>query len=250
MRGKSVERWVAAHQRLKKVTGAREDWMENLGAIVPREEEEDENLELRREAEAAKLALQAKEKERLEKEGTPAAKTPRRSKKKKKKEGKRVKAGDGKKDTSLVFSGTGLDPDPDMRKRVIKVAKKLRRKIKKRKRRSSSSASTSGSTSSTSSSGVVVDAELFDGQRENHRLWKRTPGALALGTILEVQQSLLTRQGVQPDVHRGPLYLRWWCNITGGSFSRWCPLLSPGKAFTGLCWSTFWFREKSLVEWI
>ena len=46
----------------------------------------------------------------------------------------------------------------------------------------------------------MVNTELFEGQRESHKLWKKAPGTLAVATVLEAQQSLLTRQGFQPDV--------------------------------------------------
>jgi hypothetical protein len=92
-----------------------------------------------------------------------------------------------------------------LRKKVIRAAKKVKRKAKKKRRRSSSTGSSSTSSSSSSTEELMLDTEVLEGQRENLRLWRRTRGALALGTILEAQQTLLTRQGVHPDVQSGEL---------------------------------------------
>ena len=190
--------------RIKKAPTEREDWFDNLGEMrVEEAMEEDQNAELRREAEKARLALEGREQKRQEAaEGLDLEKR----KKKKKKESKRLKASSAKKDLSLVFGGTGLDPDPSVRRLAIRRAKKVRKKLKKKRRRSSSSSKESTSMSSTSSSSeVMVDTELFEGQRETHKLWKRAPGTLSVATVLEAQQSLLTRQGYQPDATSGAL---------------------------------------------
>ena len=51
----------------------------------------------------------------------------------------------------------------------------------------------------------MLDSEIFEGQKETQRIWKRAPGTLCLSAILEAQQTLLTRQGIQPEVYKGPL---------------------------------------------
>ena len=188
--------------KIKRIEGGREAWMDNLQAAPKEtlEEEEDVNEELRKEAEKARLELMRREKA----EDAPG-KGAEGKRKKKKKSGKRLKASDGKKAVATVFSGTGLDPDPGVRKLAIKAAKKVRKKGKKKRRRSSSSATSSSATSSSASSEEVMGTEIFQGQRENLKLWKKVPGALSLSTIVEAQQSLLTRQGIQPDVSTAEL---------------------------------------------
>ena len=178
--------------------------MDNLGVMAPVGIEDDENAELRREAEAARAELRRMEEEKRTGPEQQDDKD-KKKKKKKKKEGKRIKGSSGKKDLKVVFGGTGLDPDPEVRKNVIRTARKVRKKAKKKRRRLSSEGSTSTSSTSSTSDEIMIDSEVFEGQRESQRLWKRTPGALALSTILEAQQCLLTRQGMHPDVQKGPL---------------------------------------------
>jgi hypothetical protein len=98
-----------------------------------------------------------------------------------------LKASDGKKEFNLVYGGTGLDRDAGVRKLAIRTAKKVRKKAKKKRRKSSSSQGSTSMSSSTTTSEEVIDVELFEGQRESHRIWKKAPGALALATIAEAQ---------------------------------------------------------------
>lgn len=103
--------------KIREVKGAREAWMDNLGVIAPEVMGEDENAELRREAEAARLDLKRLEEEKRQGLVAEAEKKKKKLKKKKKEE-KRVRGSDGKKDPKVVFAGTGLDPDPEIRKKV------------------------------------------------------------------------------------------------------------------------------------
>ena len=192
-------------EKLRRVTGRREDWMDNLGAPPVEPVDVDVNAKLRREADAARKELEERERQRGEQEKTPEEKKDPKKKKKKKKGDRKVKASDGKEDLAMIYAGTGLDPSPDVRRAVVRKARKVRKQTKKRKKKDSSTSSPSSSTSSSSSSEMLIESELFEGQRESQKIWRRTPGALALGTVLEAQQALLTRQGVQPEVHRGPL---------------------------------------------
>lgn len=189
--------------RLYKVGMSRDPWMDNLKeqrAAV--EDQEDANQELRREAELAHQELKQREAKKMRED---ERREENKVKKKKKKSERRLKASDGKKELSVIFGGTGLDPNPTVRKVAVRTAKKVRKKTKKKKKRSSSSKESSTGTSSSLSSEEVIDMELFEGQRETQRLWKKTPGTLGLTTVLEAQQSLLTRLGFQPDVSSAAL---------------------------------------------
>jgi len=188
--------------KVRKIGRDREAWMDNLGEKRFARQEEDQNEELRREAEEAHAALRLREEQQGKKEDRKEKKDAHRGKKKKKKDDLRPKATDGRKALDAVFGGTGLDPDPAVRKKVVKKAKRIRKRGKKKRRRSSTSGSNSSGSTSSSDSEVLVDVEVFEGERESHRLWKRTPGALTLATVMEAQQTLLTRQGVHPEIHK------------------------------------------------
>ena len=190
--------------RLRKVTGGREEWMDNLGEQRQAPDQEDMNADLRREAEEARDEILRRENSRKEKISKKEKKEDEKSRKKKR-EVTKPRGSSGKKDLTSVYGGTGLDPDPAVRKLTIRKARRIRKRGRKKKKRSSSSKSMSSSTSSSSSSMNLVDTEIFEGEKVSHKLWKRTPGALSLATIIEAQQTLLTRQGVHPDVHSGQL---------------------------------------------
>eukprot|EP00435_Cladocopium_sp_Y103_P065549 s527_g27.t1 len=211
--------------RLKEAEARREDWMDNLGEMREEEREEDVNERLRKEAEEAREELQRREKTQQEAKESRLEK----KKKKKKKSGHQVKASAGKKELSLIYGGTGMDPDPTVRKQVIRKAKKVRKRGKKKRRRSSSSGSSSSLSTSSTSSEVIPEVDIFEGEKDSQRLWKRTPGALTLATILEAQQSLLTRQGVHPEVHKTalpPIMTQYYRSnlqpIMGPALSREC----------------------------
>lgn len=191
--------------RVRKVTGPKEGWMDNLGEVRVEEAEEDQNADLRREAEKARQKLLDREAVQGDGREEKKASKERKKKKKRKKESKKLKASDGRKSLELVFGGTGLDPEPSVRRAAVKRARRLRKESKKKRRRSSSSSTSSTSSSSTSSDGLMIDSEIFEGQKETQRIWRRAPGTLCLSTVLEAQQTLLTRQGIQPEVHKGPL---------------------------------------------
>ena len=184
--------------RLRQVVGEREAWMDNLGEMIHHvEEDADDNPEMRREAEEARRAiieLEARRKAR------PGREEEAKQVAKKKKERKRPRASEARKDLTAVFGATGLDPDPAIRKQVVRAAKKVRKKAKKKSKKSSSSKGSSRSSTTSSSSDLMLDTEIFEGQRESQKLWRKTPGALSLATLVEAQQNLLTRQGIQPDV--------------------------------------------------
>eukprot|EP00435_Cladocopium_sp_Y103_P025411 s123_g6.t1 len=189
--------------RLKLVGVRREDWMDNLGEMRQEESDRDVNERLRKEAEEAMQELQRREKESKEEKEKKAEKKDK--KKKKKKRRSQVKASAGKKDLTAVYGGTGIDPDPAVRKLVLKKAKRLRKRGKKKRKRSTESETSSTSSATTTSSEDLPELDLFEGERDTQRLWKKTPGALTLATVIEAQQSLLTRQGVHPEIHQSSL---------------------------------------------
>ena len=219
-------------EKLKHVGGAAEDWRQNLGD-PPMEMglPDDQNEALRREAEEARAHIEGEaKKEKKEK----SEKEKKDKKKKKKKDKKKVKAADGKKELTQIYGGTGLDPDPEVRKRALKKAKNLRKPSKKKKKKSSTESS--GSTSGTSSTSEELATEVYDGERENYVIWKKAPGTLSLLTLTEAQQHLLTRQGVRPDVQNGqlpPLMMQYYRSSLQPGMSpalsretmHWCSLI-------------------------
>lgn len=104
----------------------------------------------------------------------------------------------GQKELSTVFGGTGLDPDPKRRGKLIQKAKKMSKSKKKRKQKKSGSSKSSSSTSSRSSSTPSSDLRadgLFDEEKKIHRIWRKYPGVLTAQTLSEVRQHLLTGTG-------------------------------------------------------
>lgn len=101
----------------------------------------------------------------------------------------------GQKALEDVFGSTGLDPNPDRRKKVLKKAKRLGKGKKKRKKKSSSSSevTSSSSTSTSSSSGGDDDSGLFGENTKLHRIWKKCPGALTAAAIREARQGLMSQ---------------------------------------------------------
>lgn len=187
-----------------KVNREDEDWYTNMEAVVPRGGEPDELRELR-EAARAEEAREGtggppkpeKEKEaRKEKRKEKDKPKEEASKKKKRKEG----SGDsqeeeerGRKDLGAIFSGTGLDPDPKKRAKMLRRARKLGKKKKKKKKESdSSTGSSSGSSASKSSSG---EEALFSTSKKVKKIWGRYPGALTAGSVKEAKDRLLTSSG-------------------------------------------------------
>lgn len=95
-----------------------------------------------------------------------------------------------KKSLSLIYSGTGLDPRPSVRRRVIRYAKK---KVSKKKESSSSSTSSS-SESEEGSSGEEADA-LAD-QNKIKLLSRFAPGSLSAMGVLKMQEALTEQEGI------------------------------------------------------
>ena len=192
-------------ERLQKIEGAKEGWMEALSSVLvaPEVRGEDPNAALRREAEEEKRKLLEEAGDKDEDSGEKAKSSKKKKKKKKKKDkSQKVKSAAGIKPLADLFGGTGLDPEPETRRRSVKRARKIRKGSKKKKK---SSGSKETSSTSTSSSSEGLDLEVYEASRETLKIWKKAPGALTCSTVVEAQQSLLDRQGVHPDVTTGAL---------------------------------------------
>ena len=173
--------------RLRRATGGREDWTDNLGAPPVGRVEGDENVELRREAEAARRELEEKERGvGKNSRGEEGCKEDKEEKEEGRQESEGLRWEEGLSDH---LRGDRFGPLTGHQEGCGSEGKEGEKTRKK----------------SSSSSEVLVESELFEGQPESQKIWRRTPGALALGTVLEAQQTFLSRQGVHPDVHRNPL---------------------------------------------
>ena len=122
--------------------------------------------------------------------------TPKKKKKKKKEkkeEGEKrapVKYGGksvAKKPLKDLFKGTGLDPDPRTRKKVV-------RKVKKRLRKTKDSSSTSSKTSTSSSTDEEVEGIMED-RSKIQKISTLGPGVLASSAIQSMKQYVLQEGG-------------------------------------------------------
>ena len=175
-----------------------EDWTENLKGAI------DELAVLRREAEEAEPA---KRKEESKKE----------KKKKKKKKARGEKSSDSsslprdktkgqkrklssQKGLEAVYGSTGLDPDPRVRKRL------LRRWKKKMKKKKDSSSGSSGSSLEGSSQASTLNSsesgQVFEETNKVRRLARKAPGLLTFSMVKEMQRQLLTAAGTLWDTEK------------------------------------------------
>ena len=174
-----------------KVTSDEGSWAENLRGTVDelaglRAEGQVVAEQQRRLQEEEKKDKKEKEKESKKKEkkrdrkrrsSTKSSGSPRRSKEKKKKIS-------SQKELSVVFGTTALDPDPRVRKRVLKLLKK-RMKKKKQGSSGSSGSSTAGSSLHTSmessESGEVFEDSHAALPRRRQELWHSPPSKRCRG---------------------------------------------------------------------
>ena len=101
-----------------------------------------------------------------------------------------------------VFRNTALDPDIEIRRELMKKARKIRRGRKKKKKSSRSrSKGTSGEDSEGSSETSslaekhISSSELFESERRPVQIWRRVPGALLNATMLDTQEQMITAHG-------------------------------------------------------
>ena len=177
------------------------------GALLPPWENnllgEDENAKLRQRAEATKVKSPQREKDKKRRRTSSSSpssgrKKASKEKKKKKKERREKQKVQGQKELKEMYGKTGLDPDPEVRKELMKKAKKVIR----RKKNHSSSRGSSTSTSGGHSSGE----ELFQEEMKVKTVSEKIPGVLAANAIREMQGKLLSHTGQiwERDVSRLP----------------------------------------------
>ena len=92
-----------------------------------------------------------------------------------------------KKDPKHLYGGTGLDPEPRLRR-------KLKRKIKKKLKKSKTSSSGSSRSSSSSSSGEA-DEEILEDRSKVQKLAEMAPGVLTTASIQHMKTFVLQASG-------------------------------------------------------
>ena len=173
---------------MKEIEGDREAWTTNLKSSHSAAPLTDELAEVRREA---ALLAEGKELERGRKRDREEDLLERERGKrdrslgcKKKKKRRRIKCRP-KKDLNQMFGSTGLDPDPAVRKRLLRKAQRIAAKGSKKERlKSSSSNSSSSSTSSSGTRQGQSRDRLFVEDLRIHQVAEKYPGALAAGWLL------------------------------------------------------------------
>ena len=167
------------------------------GVVLPPWEnnlvEEDENAALRAQGEEAKEGEKA-ERKKADMVGSSsssqtkeAKKSKRKKKKRKKKEKKERSRVQAQKEQKDLYSKTGLDPDIEIRKIMLKKAKKIA-KSKKRKSTSSGSDTSSGESQDSGE-------DLFQEEVRIRAIADRVPGVLAASALKEMQGRLLSHTG-------------------------------------------------------
>ena len=180
-------------KKFRKITPEGErTWEENLlatdenaplrGAQQAWEREEEKKQKRDRETSSDSRGGGGKKKEKK--------KEKKRSKSKKEKKEKRARVGGrsvAKKDLKDLYGGTGLDPEPKMRR---KLRKKLKRKLKKAKSTSSASSGTS-----TSSSTEEVGEEILEDRSKVQRIAELAPGVLTATSVQNMKNYVLQASG-------------------------------------------------------
>ena len=200
--------------------------------------------------EAAPERDQPKEKEEKREAERGRSREKERKKKRKRKGRSSSEAhspkGEDKKKTSIramarkslksVFEGTGMDPNPKVRK---KITAKASRRAKKKKKSSSGSSSTESSSESTDEE----SGELFEETQKVRKIGRFAPGALTTAGCREMASNLLNSSGGIWDQSEGALqpiccqYFRQVLSarVTGGQSREaltlsWClDLLMQGR---------------------
>lgn len=162
-------------------------WEENL--LVPDElgrlRQAEAEWRARGEAPEDKREISSDEKDKQE--------TKKKKKKTKKKEAKekQKKLGglaNAKKDLSLLFSGTGLDPDAKQRKLTMA-------KVRKKMKRSRETSSSGSSSSSSASSEVAFGAQMLEDKSKLKRLAVLGPGILGGESVRMMKQFIMQSSG-------------------------------------------------------
>ena len=193
--------------KLKLWTASSEqDWMKILEGMEPTE---DELAKLRGRAELTEKELAEMKKVGIDAESSSSEKKSKKRKKEDqtgREDGKKVQATKG---LVAVFGKTGLDPNAQVRKRMMRRAKKVAKK-KSRKDSSSSSGSTG---SGTSGSQEGESSGIFGEEARIKTVWNRIPGALTTQTLNQMQLSLVRQSGQPWDLsqsHVPPIFSQYW----------------------------------------
>ena len=100
----------------------------------------------------------------------------------------------GQKSLSALYGNTCLDPDAEVRSKLLKRAKRFGSKESK-KRKHSSSDDDSDSSETSESEMEEYGEGLFEERRKALRLTQRYPGSLTTQTVMNMKESLLTQSG-------------------------------------------------------
>ena len=225
--GKIAKDGLVHCERLKVAKAeAEEPWMLNLSGMDPRPKEDElEMLRTRAEKVGTGEGAPGEGKSKSESSGSEVSSKEKKSRKKKKKKKKNHKASkekkkvNGAKALTEVFGTTGLDPDPDVRRKALKRAKKI---AKKKGRRSSSSTS-SRSSEESSLTGEGGSSEIFGQEVRVKSIWLRIPGALTAATLQQLQASLVQQSGQPWELDKKslpPIFTQYWKAVLDGKSTR------------------------------
>ena len=131
----------------------------------------------------------------------------KKRKKKKKKDKVRVV---GTKSPAALFATTALDPKPEVRRRVRRRARRL---TKRRNKKESTGSSGSSSVTSDTGSSEADGARLFGEEVRIKKVWRKSPGALTLNTLEQMQLAVVTTSGQMWDLDRSslpPIFSQYW----------------------------------------
>lgn len=119
------------------------------------------------------------------------SKKAKKKEKKKQKKEKRKKLGgrsNALKTTVMLYSGTGLDPDPENRRILL-------RKVKGRMKRNKRSSSSSSSTSESSASESEMEQNMMEERSKIRKLAEVGPGILSSEALRSMKEHVLTANG-------------------------------------------------------
>lgn len=199
----------------EKVDTAKVPWFTNLVQVAGGALSEDEMAKLREEQ-------RVRERERSPRQREREADGGRKDLKEKKRKRRKEAEGEGRREDSprgggaeleigqvelkVVYRGTGIDPNPKRRKKILKKARKLSGRKKKKKRTSSSATGGSSSSSSTSSSSAIGgSARIFEEESRLGQIWKKCPGALTAGALQEGRSNLMSQADTLWNIAEGEL---------------------------------------------
>ena len=196
----------------KVLDSTRAAWMSNLVAAETPMGAEDELRRLRlREKELAKRKRTEDDKGVGEPQEDTLSGSSEDAKKKRKKKKKKDKVRVvGTKSPAALFATTALDPKPEVRRRVRRRARRL---TKRRNKKESTGSSGSSSVTSDTGSSEADGARLFGEEVRVKKVWRKSPGALTLNTLEQMQPAVVTTSGQMWDLDRSslpPIFSQYW----------------------------------------